>query len=154
MVPWTHPTQHPKLHFVRCSRFCTARGTESLYCTIFSPSKLPLHMRDMEPHLIMVPSAHPSPNPKRHHDRFSCFAGFTILRERPTDRQTDRQTDHATPSVTIGRIYVLYSSTMRTYKCYSKHSFHHLFMVALWNRADHYIFALSFVVVVLLFFLA
>jgi len=28
-VPWTHPTQHPKLHLDRFSRFCTA-SLESL----------------------------------------------------------------------------------------------------------------------------
>jgi len=33
----------------------------------------------------------------------ASFAGLTIVTDRPTDRQTDR----ATPSVTIGRIYVV-----------------------------------------------
>jgi len=45
---------------------------------------------------------HPSLRPKRHLDRFSCFC-----RDHDRDRPTDRQTDHATPSVTIGRIYVV-----------------------------------------------
>ena len=40
----------------------------------------------------------PSPQPKRRLDRFSRFAGFTIV--------TDRPTDHATPSVRIGVICV------------------------------------------------
>ena len=35
--PWTHPTQHPKLHFDRFSRFCTAHGRESLYFTMGRP---------------------------------------------------------------------------------------------------------------------
>jgi len=30
-VPWTHPTQHPKLHLDRFSRFCTAHDRESTY---------------------------------------------------------------------------------------------------------------------------
>ena len=47
----------------------------------------------------MVPWANPCPWAKRHLDRFSRFAGLTIV--------TDRPTDHATPSVTIGRIYVV-----------------------------------------------
>jgi len=32
-VPWTHPTQHFKLHLDRFSRFWTAQGTESLCFT-------------------------------------------------------------------------------------------------------------------------
>jgi len=46
---------------------------------------------------------HPTPHPKRHLDRFSRFSRLTIM----AHRQTDRQTDHATPSVIIGRIYVV-----------------------------------------------
>ena len=46
----------------------------------------------------MVRWAHQSPQPKRHVDRSSRFAGLTSV--------TDRPTDHATRSVTIGRIYV------------------------------------------------
>jgi len=38
----------------------------------------------------MVPSAHPSPYPKRHLDRFSRFAGLTIATDRPTDRHRPR----------------------------------------------------------------
>jgi len=56
----------------------------------------------------MIPWAHPSPQPKRHLDRSSRFAGLTSA----TDRQTDRPTDHATRSLTIGRIYVR-STAMR-----------------------------------------
>ena len=44
------------------------------------------------------PNQHPSPQPKRHVDRYSRFAGRTTV--------TDRPTDHATQSVTIGRIYL------------------------------------------------
>jgi len=60
----------------------------------------------------MLPLAHPSPQPKRHLDRFSRFAGLTTVTDRRTDRQTDRPTDHATRSVTICRIYVR-STAMR-----------------------------------------
>ena len=49
----------------------------------------------------IVPWAHSSPQPKVHLDRFSRFAGLTIV----TDRRTDRETDRDTPTVTIGRIY-------------------------------------------------
>ena len=37
------------------------------------PQKLPLPMENMDPHLIVVPWAHPSPQPKRQLDRFSRF---------------------------------------------------------------------------------
>jgi len=50
------------------------------------------------PHLIRGSWTFPSPQPKRHVDRFSRFAGLTTVTNRPTD--------HATRSVTIGRIYV------------------------------------------------
>ena len=56
----------------------------------------------------MVPWEHPSPQPKRHLDRFSHFAGLTGV----TVRQTDRPTDYATRLVTIVRIYVR-STAMR-----------------------------------------
>jgi len=42
----------------------------------------------------MVALAHPSPQPKRHLDRLSHFAGLTIV------------ADHITRSVTMGRTYV------------------------------------------------
>ena len=31
MVPWIHPTQHPKWHLDRVSHLCTAHGRQSLY---------------------------------------------------------------------------------------------------------------------------
>jgi len=49
------------------------------------------------PDLIHDSSDPPSPHPKRHLDRFSCFCRV---------HERDRQTDHATASVTIGHIYV------------------------------------------------
>jgi len=50
-------------------------------------------------HKDLVHWAHPSPHPKRHVDRFSCFC-----RAHDRDRPTDRLTDHATQSVAIGRV--------------------------------------------------
>jgi len=47
---------------------------------------------------------------KRYLDRFSCFAGLTIVTDR--HRPTDRQTDHSTAPVTEDRIYV-HSTAMR-----------------------------------------
>jgi len=37
-VPWTHLTQHPKLHLDRFLH--TARGRESLYCTVCIKTQL------------------------------------------------------------------------------------------------------------------
>jgi len=37
VVPWVHPTQHPKRHLDRFSRFCTAHGRKSLYFTMSAP---------------------------------------------------------------------------------------------------------------------
>jgi len=59
---------------------------------------------DLDPILDMIPWAHPSPQPKRHLDRFSHFAGLTTV--------TDRRTDRDARSLTIGRIYVR-STAMR-----------------------------------------
>jgi len=85
------------------SRLCTAHGRELLYFTMGRPIsflKLSLPMGDLNSHLIhgflaiqilMVPLAHPNPQPKRHLDRFShsCTAHsrvslyFTINRPSP-----------------------------------------------------------------------
>jgi len=39
MLPWAHPSTHPKRHLDRLSRFCTAHGIEWLHFTMgrFSP---------------------------------------------------------------------------------------------------------------------
>jgi len=39
-VPWTHPTQHSKLHLDQFSRYCTAHGIESLYFTMLVKTRL------------------------------------------------------------------------------------------------------------------
>jgi len=39
----------------------------------FSPSKLPFHVWDLNPRIMAVPWAHPSPHPKQHLGRFSLF---------------------------------------------------------------------------------
>jgi len=56
-------------------------------------------MGNLDSHLIRDSMDRRSPHLKRHLDRFSRYAGLTIV--------TDRQTDHATPSVTIDRIYLV-----------------------------------------------
>ena len=52
-------------------------------------SKLPLTMGDVDRH-VMAPWTYPSPQPKRHLSRCSCFLQGSLLWQ--TDRQTDRQT--------------------------------------------------------------
>jgi len=39
-VPWSHLTQHLKLHLDRFSRFCAAQGRESLYFTMCVRTRL------------------------------------------------------------------------------------------------------------------
>ena len=72
------------------STFCTAFRRVSLYFTMgrpFPPQNCPF------PWGIRTPiSNNPSPQPKRHLDRFSRFAGLTSVTDRQTDRPTDRQT--------------------------------------------------------------
>jgi len=60
-------------------------------------------------HLIMVPWAHQSPQPKRHLDPFSCFsAGLTII----TDRQTTLlRLEHQAASM-----YVVLRCGLKTHK--------------------------------------
>jgi len=63
------------------TRFCTvhpfAQPPKSYVLQCFSigqtPSKLPLTYGDLNPISYMLPCVHPSPHPKRHLDRFSCF---------------------------------------------------------------------------------
>jgi len=92
----------------------TAEGPYTIQCAA-PPSKLPLLVGYLDPRLVyVVPWVHRSPYPKRHLDRFSGFAGLTIV----TDRPTDRPTDHAPTSVTIGRMYMYirpHRSTTYTY---------------------------------------
>ena len=45
--------------------------------------------------------------PPKYVDAAYCDRPTDRLTDRPTDQPRDRQTDHATPSVTIGRIYVI-----------------------------------------------
>jgi len=75
------------------------------------PLKIPRYRERIGRHLINSSLAHTSPQLKGHLDRFSRFAGLTMVR----DSRTDRPTDDATPSVTIGLIYVR-STAMRPNK--------------------------------------
>jgi len=66
------------------------------------PSKLPLPMGALDPHLIRGSFSNPSPQAKCHLDRLNHFCRAYYC---------DRPTDHATQSVTIDHIYV-YSTVM------------------------------------------
>jgi len=93
VVPWTHQTQHRKLHLDRFSCLCTAHGREFQHFTMSrhfpSPSKVPLSWGS-GPHLTRGSlSLHQSQHPERHHKRFSLFCrvyGRDRLADRPTDR--------------------------------------------------------------------
>jgi len=72
------------------------------------PSPLQMHSSSLDTHLIHGSLDHISQLPKRHLDRFSCFAQLTLVINTRRYRKTDRQTDHATwTSVAVGRIYAL-----------------------------------------------
>jgi len=82
-----YPSTNPKRHLDRFSRFCTARGRESLYFTTGRPV--------LNPHLIACML--PWPIRVRNTNGISSGSGLTTVIDRPTD---------ATPSVTTDRIYV------------------------------------------------
>jgi len=100
--------------------------------TTFAPSKLSLG--GSGPHIIHGSWAHPSPQPKRHLDRFSRSC-------RAHCRPTDRQTDHATRSVTIGRIYVR-STVMRPNNIFHTHKLASIYAGAKFQRNS--LFGFSF----------
>jgi len=92
---------HPKRHIDRFSCSYIAHDRESLYFTMGAPSfpqNCPFALLLLDPIQHVVPLAHPSPQPKGYLDRFSRFCRV---------QGRDRQTDHATPSVAIGRIFVV-----------------------------------------------
>jgi len=64
------------------------------------PPKLPFPWGIRAPTQHVVPWFHPSPSPKRYHERFIRFLYGSQL----YPRQTDKQTDHAT-TVARGRIF-------------------------------------------------
>jgi len=80
-----------------------------------SPSKLPLPMGDLDPHLIHGSLDPPSPETQRVSRSIQPMQGLQSWQT-----YTDRKTDHATPSATIGlsQIYE-YSTAMRPNKTYT-----------------------------------
>ena len=89
----------------------TAQGAYSLQWAALPLKIAPSH-EGSEPHLICGSLAHPSLQPKRHLDRFSHFCRAHNC-DRQTDQLTDRHTDHVTWSVTIDRIYVRSTVSLR-----------------------------------------
>jgi len=75
-----HLRLKPKRHVDRFSSSYTAHGEVSsgMPGHAFSPKNYPFAWSDLDPHLT-VPLAHPSPNPKRHLERFNrlCTAHGT-----------------------------------------------------------------------------
>jgi len=90
MIPWANPSPQSKRHHDQFSRFCTGDCRVSLYFTMGCPFPL---LKNAPSHGIWLPiyymvpcTAHPSPQPKRHLDRFSHFLQGSLAWQ--TDRQT------------------------------------------------------------------
>ena len=110
---WPTPLSIPKCIPIGTAIFAqlAAEGPYTLQWP-FSPSKLPLHVGIWtQSNAQFLWPTRACPHPKRHLDQFSHFC-----RSHNRDRQTDRQTDHATPSVTIGRIYVVLRCSLKSTK--------------------------------------
>jgi len=89
MLLLAHPAQFPKRHLDRFSRFCTAHGREFPYTLQWAA---PFPLKIVSSHEVSEPPCNlwflgpPSPQPKRHLDRFSRLCRVTIATDRPTDR--------------------------------------------------------------------
>ena len=71
-----HSSPQPKRQMDRFNRFCTDDRKVSLYFTVirpFPPQNCPFSWGDLVPNML-VPWAHPSPQPKRQLECFSRFA--------------------------------------------------------------------------------
>jgi len=103
LLPWTHPSPQHKRYLDRFRQFAqlTAQCRPACQDICFPLKIVPWHSAIWTPIEYMVPWAYPSPQSKRHLDRFSRFCTAHYC-----DRQADIPTDHATRSVTIGRINV------------------------------------------------
>jgi len=74
MLPSAHQSAQPKRQFDQFSSFCTAHGRKSLYFIMGNPSpKIGPSDEAIWTPSNTIPWAHPSPQPKQHLDRFSCF---------------------------------------------------------------------------------
>jgi len=181
VLPSAYLSPQPKRQIDRFSHFCTAHlwNVPILYSGQPFPPKLPLLMG------IWTPSNSWFLGPIRAHNPNIISFGSAVLQ----GSLVYRLTDHTTRSVTIDRIYIMYSGRCGLIMNFSMLSFSMLcfiasgkyfksycpvwniiivydnarcavillVMVALWNRADHYIFMLWFVLLLLLlsfFFLA
>ena len=73
MVPWAHPSLHPKQHVNWFSCYCTAHRRVFHCSTTFYPQNCPFPLGDWVLHLTMVATAYPSHRPKWHLNQFSRF---------------------------------------------------------------------------------
>jgi len=88
MLPWAHSSPYPKRHLDRLHS--SRQSVPILYNGHPFPLKMALSRGlGSGPHLIQVPWAHLSAQPKRHLDRFNRFNHFCRLKI-VTDRLTDR----------------------------------------------------------------
>jgi len=74
----------------RLTVFAYTAATSQCFSMGWTTPKLPLSLKDMDPSITRF--LEPTSAPKRHLDRFSRFAGLTLVTNRQTDRQTQRQT--------------------------------------------------------------
>jgi len=86
--------------------------------TPLSRSKLPLPMGDLDSHLMCGSLAHPSPQPKRHLDRFSCFCRAHYC-DRPTDRphySVGNNRPHLSTYIVLGCGLIINSDQLRNHR--------------------------------------
>jgi len=100
-VPWTHPTQHPKLYLDLYSLVLHTwqQSVPTLYIGPTFPLKIVPSCVDVDPVKYVFPRVHPSPQPNWNLNWFSRFSWLMVV--------ADRLTGHATLTVTIGFIYVV-----------------------------------------------
>jgi len=91
MLPWVHSTQRLKHYLGHFGRVCTADVRESLYNGPSLPFQNFRFVWGCGIHLTHGSEGlYSCPQPKWHLERFSRFAGLTIVTGRPSDRPTDR----------------------------------------------------------------
>ena len=98
-----------KYHLDRVSHFCRAHSTQSLFCTMDSPLKLPLPSQgDLGPYLVHYGTSHHSPYPNGITIGSAVYKLINV-----SAKQTLRQTIHAHSSEgRLQRITQLYHITL------------------------------------------
>ena len=98
MVPWAHPSPHPKRNVF--AGLTAENPCISQLCAPYPPQNCPFAWRDLDPHLIHGSMDPPESSTQTASRSVQPFLQGSLV------WQTDWLTDHATRSVTIGRICV------------------------------------------------